>query len=55
VPDELKDLFGSEEDLQRILMLNKNKKRLKVFAKEKEREMRTTSAVKDSTATEDPF
>lgn len=37
IPDELKDLFQSEEDLQRILMRNQEKKRLKEKAKQQEK------------------
>jgi len=53
MPDELKDLFGSEAELQKILLLNKQKKKLKALAKEEEKARRNAhNAVAVST---DPF
>jgi|JI6StandDraft_1071083.scaffolds.fasta_scaffold11945_7 vacuolar-type H+-ATPase subunit I/STV1 len=54
VPDGLKDLFSSEADLQRILMMNKQKKKLKALAKEEERARRSAQATIASVSS-DPF
>lgn len=53
MPNELKDLFGSEAELQKILLLNKQKKKLKALAKEEEKARRNAQNALVRSA--DPF